>query len=41
MSEKRKKETKVIERNGEKIKVVRYEGTENWVIVKEFDDGEG
>ncbi len=36
---KRKKETKVIERNGEKIKVIRYENTENWVIVKEKDNG--
>ena len=28
----RKKEHKTIERDGEKVKVVRYEGTENWVI---------
>ena len=34
----RKIETKVIERNGEKIKVVRYENTENWVI-EEKDNG--
>lgn len=38
MSE-RKKEVKVIERDGKKIKVVRYEGTENWVVVKEEGNG--
>ncbi len=38
MEKKRKKETKVIERDGKKIKVVRYEGTENWVI-EEKDNG--
>lgn len=32
---KRKKETKVIERNGQKVKVVRYEGTENWIVEKD------
>ncbi len=37
--EKRKKEVKVIERNGQKVKVVRYEDTENWVVVKEQDNG--
>lgn len=36
----RKKEVKIIERNGQKIKVVRYEGTENWVIVKELKENE-
>lgn len=30
--DKRKKETETIERNGQKVKAVRYEGTENWVI---------
>lgn len=30
--DKRKKETKTIERNGEKVKVVRYDGCDNWQI---------
>lgn len=34
MQEKRKKETKVIERNGHKVKVERLEGTSDWVIVE-------
>lgn len=39
--EKRKKETKIIERNGKTIKVVRYEGTENWIVVKESEKDNG
>lgn len=28
----RKKEIDHIERNGKKVKIIKYEGTENWVI---------
>lgn len=31
----RKKETKVIEKNGKKVKVERYEGDTLWVVVEE------
>jgi hypothetical protein len=34
MADKPKKETKTIERNGEKVKVERYEGTTTWRLVK-------
>lgn len=37
MQDKRKKETKVIDRKGKKVKVERLEGTSDWVIAEVQD----